>query len=270
MEAPVYNLSEDFDPSLARLNSMEKLSAYCDSLYEDNIYSGISKTFETAYPEIALSTIRKKFYHGYSRYDMKSNPISTIASKFTYEGYNAIVIPDDIIKYPYAACSQQSIVTMELLKKKGFMTRKVSLKGKRKGHFCFEVYYNGMWHFYDPDMEPDLVFLDSYNRPGIAFLANHPDILTKAYRNYPKELILDIFQNYFYGPVNSFPAPKAILFQKITYFLSYTLWIFFLLAFAWMRIKYKKLKKSAAPKIEIHNFIKHSMSMQLKSLYSAQ
>src|SRR5206468_12316967 len=114
----------------------------------------------------------------------------------------------DILKYPYAACSQQSIVFMEILKRKGFNTREVGFQGKTSGHFCFEVDYNGGWHFYDPDMEPDTIILNAYNRPGIAFLARHKDILLKAYHQYPPELIMDIFPNYFYGSVNTFAAPK--------------------------------------------------------------
>ena len=34
------------------------------------------------------------------------------------EDLNAIVIPNDILKHPMAACSQQSIIGMEVFKKK--------------------------------------------------------------------------------------------------------------------------------------------------------
>jgi hypothetical protein len=167
-------------------------------------------------------------------------------------GLRAIVIPDDILKYPYAACSQQSIVFMEILKRKGFTTREVGFQGKIYGHFCFEAYYDGGWHFYDPDMEPDVAVLNAYNRPSIAILTRHPDILLKAYRQYPSEQVLDIFPNYFYGSVNTFAAPRAIIFQQLTKFFSYTIWLFFLIAFILVRKKYLRLSKNYVRNNRIH------------------
>ncbi|MBL0337301.1 MAG: hypothetical protein IPP73_18825 [Chitinophagaceae bacterium] len=131
-----------------------------------------------------------------------------LLSQVSMEGLSAIVIPDDILEYPYAACSQQSIILMELLKQKGFTTRKVGFQGKTTGHFCFEVFYGNGWHFYDPDMEPDSKVLDANNRPDIQFLARHKDVLLQAYAQYPVEKVLDIFPNYFYGSVNEFLLQK--------------------------------------------------------------
>ncbi|HKC37282.1 MAG TPA: hypothetical protein VKB95_14500, partial [Chitinophagaceae bacterium] len=64
----------------------------------------------------------------------------------------------------------------------------------------------------------------------------------KAYRRFPKEEVLDIFPTYFYGPVDKFPAPKAIIFQRGTQFLSYTVWLFFLIAFLVVRRKYLRVR----------------------------
>jgi hypothetical protein len=124
--------------------------------------------------------------------------------------------------------------------------------GKRfGGHFAFEVFYDGTWHFHDPNMEPDKALLDSYGRPGIDFLVRNPEILTKAYAHYPALKIMDIFPTYFYGPVNKFPAPKAYVFQKITLFLTYTIWFFFLVAFIFVRRSYLRIKrKAAAPRMK--------------------
>jgi hypothetical protein len=235
----VYNHVEAYDPALIRLNSLEKIEQYCDSIYSTKIFEDPSLKFETTYTEIVSTTIRNRFYHGYSYYSFNDNYLSTVVSKITIPGLNALVIPDEILKYPFAACSQQSIVMMEVLKNKGFQTRKVGFLGKKfGGHFAFEVFYNDGWHFHDPNLEPDKAVLDNYGRPGIAFLVHNPEILLKAYSRYPKEKILDIFPNYYYGPVNKFPAPKAIIFQKATKFLSYTIWLFFLIAFLIVRRKY--------------------------------
>jgi hypothetical protein len=167
--------------------------------------------------------------------------MSLLLSRLSVRGLDAVVIPDDIMKYPFAACSQQSIVMMEVLRSKGFDTRKISFQGKISGHFCFEVYYDGGWHFYDTNMEPDATVLNSYGRPDIASLVSHPDILIKAYNHYPKNEILDIFPTYTYGEINKFPAPRAMLFQKLTKFLSYIVWFFFLSLFLIVRLKHLRL-----------------------------
>ncbi len=238
---PVYDHIEQYDPSLARLNSIDKLRKYCDSLYQASGFTGHQDQFIRDYTGIVSSVIRKRFFFGYSYYGFNSNYMALLMSKATIHGLSAIVIPDDILKYPFAACSQQSIVFMEVLHAKGIATRKISLKGKISGHFCFEVFYNGGWHFHDPSLEPDRNVLNSYDRPGIVFLVSHRNILLKAYNRYPPDEILDIFPNYTYGDINKFPAPRAIIFQKLTKFLSYTGWLFFLTAFLAIRRKYLQL-----------------------------
>lgn len=242
-DAPKYNMKEEYDASLQRLDNIKKLAVYCDSVYTERSSVEANVKFENVFPQVASSIVRKRFYHGYSLYGLGNNPMAMVASKLSMNGLSSIVIPDDILKFPYAACSQQSIVLMKVLQQKGFLTRKVGFLGKSGGHFCFEVFYNGSWHFVDPNMEPDMDVLNAYNQPGIAFLASHPDILLKAYNHYPKEKVMDLFKNYSYGKVNAPAAPKAYLFQRVTQFLSYTIWTFFLVAFILVRKKYLKLSR---------------------------
>jgi len=237
---PVYNQKEDFDPSLSRLNSIEKIEQYCDSLYASQITT-TNDEYSKNYTDIVSAVIRKRFYHGYSHYGFQNNYVAFLASKATVQGYGAIVVPDDILDYPFAACSQQSIVMMEVLQKKGLKTRKISFQGKITGHFGFEVFFDGAWHFYDPNLEPDVDVLNKYDRPEIAFLASHPDILLQAYRDHPTREIMDVFPTYSYGTVNKFPAPRAIIFQKVSKFLSYTIWLFFLITFFIVRRQYARI-----------------------------
>jgi hypothetical protein len=189
--------------------------------------------------------VKNRFYHGYSYFGFNDNYVAFLASKITVSGYGVPVMPDDVLQYPNAACSQQAVVMMEALKAKGIPSRKISFYGKKfGGHFAFEVYYDGAWHFHDPNLEPDKSVLVSYGRPGIEFLVNHPDVLCKAYSHRKPEELLDIFPTYVYGPVNKFPAPKAALFQSFTNFLSYTIWLFFLSGFIIARRKYLRIAGS--------------------------
>lgn len=232
---------ENFDPSLAKLNSVDLLIQYCDSIYNSNFSKYDAKDYARYYTEILTSITRDRFYHGYSYYGYRTNFFATVFSKLTYDGYRAITVPDDILKYPMAACSQQSIIMMVVLKKKGITYRKIGFKGEESGHFSFEVYYDNSWHFFDPDMEPDAALLNLYKRPDIATLVDNKELLLSAYKAYPRKLILDVFPSYFYGSVNEFPAPRGIIFQNGTKFLSYTSWLFLLLGFILVRKKYRRL-----------------------------
>lgn len=243
-KAPVYNNVEEYDPSLSRLNSIDKLVTYCDSLYLVKDFAMNQEEVKRDYTDIVSAVVRKRFYHGYSYYGFSQNYMALLLSKATISGLGAVVVPNDILKYPYAACSQQSIVMMEVLRSKGFDTRKVSFQGKTSGHFCFEVYFEGGWHFYDTNMEPDPNVLNSYGRPGIEFLVNNPNILVKAYGRYPANEILDIFPTYQFGEINKFPAPKALIFQKLTRILSYLAWFFFLFLFLIVRHKYLRIRSN--------------------------
>jgi hypothetical protein len=235
--APVYNDGSEFDPELAHLDDMNKLQAYCDSIYNADFKDAVNDP--SIYPSVVGNIVRKRFFHGYSYYSLTNNYVARIVSKLSNEGFGAIVVPDDILKFPYGACSQQSIVLMELVKNKGYKTRKVGFwNDKIGGHFCCEIFYNDQWHFFDPDLEPNQKLLASHNIPGIQLLSNNKQLLDAAYKHINPVTVNGLFPNYKIGNENEFPAPRAIIFQHLTKFLSYTLWIFFGLALLWMRRKY--------------------------------
>lgn len=243
-EKPIYNGKEEFDPSLVRINSIKKLENLCDSIYNEQKKQNPSLVFEDNYPLIASSVVRKKFYHGYSSYGFSNNFMALMLEPFTGKWVSAIVIPDDIMKHPFAACSQQSIVMMTLLNRKGFTTRKVGFNGGKKwgGHFCFEAFYNNNWHFFDTDQEPDAALLAKYNRPSIEVIAQNDALLVSLYRHWNNpERVRGLFKSYFYGKPNTFEAPNALIYQRVTKFLSITLWMFLLGGFIFVRRKYLRL-----------------------------
>ena len=209
---------EEFDITLMRLNSIDKLINYCDSFYR---VSANQQTF----PEVVSQVIRKRFYHGYSYYNMNSNPVGYLLASFSMKGLAALVIPDDIAEHPNAACSQQSIVGMEIFKRRGYQVRKVVMfdKVSNAGHFAYEVYYDNGWHFFDTDAEPDSKVLRKNKRPSTALLAKHPEIVAAAYYKEP-DFFVRLIQSNTTGHVNEFPAPRAYMFQQVTKFLTYFGW----------------------------------------------
>jgi hypothetical protein len=148
------------------------------------------------------------------------------------KGLAAVVIADDIVKYPNAACSQQSIVGMELFQRKQYQVRKVVMfdEQDQAGHFAYEVNYDGGWHFFDTNQEPDSAILNQYNRPSAAFLAKHPEIVAAAYRKRDPEFFQRLLISHEVGPVDTYPAPRAYLFQVTTKFLTNFGWAVMLLA----------------------------------------
>jgi hypothetical protein len=200
---------------------MDKLSAYCDSFYAAN-------SDKRTFPGVVSEAIRKRFFHGYSYYTLGNNALGVLLEPIVKNGATAVVVPEDIIKYAHAACSQQSIVGMEIFKKKNYPVRKVSMHDSltNNGHFAYEVFYDKDWHYFDTDQEPDAEVLKQYRRPSVAFLAANPDIILKAYRlRSDPQLFKRLLMNYELGPVNKFPAPNAYLYQVVTKYATYFGWL---------------------------------------------
>lgn len=232
--------NDEFDSSLVTLNTMPKLEAYCDSMYTAN-------QSKRTYPGIVAEVMRKKFYHGYSCYNIYSNPLAILFAPIVKNGAEAVVVPADIVKYPMAACSQQSIVGMQLLRRKGYDVRKVEMWDSinKVGHFAFEAYYDYGWHYFDTNLEPDTEILRKYKRPSVAYLAKHPDIAMEAYRNSKDAAMLTrLIESYKTGPVNKFPAPNAYFYQVVLKYIGFFAWIFILLAIV-LRYKFQYKRKQA-------------------------
>ena len=230
---------EHFDPSLSRLKTVSLFAAYCDSIYGSAI---IKPSDSEKYAGIVASVLRERFYHGYSYYRLGENSLGYLLAPLLNSELSAIVIPDDILKHPNAACSQQSIVGMEAFKNKGFKVRKVSFKTENRGHFCYEAVFTGKWHFFDPDGEPRLSIMKANHFPPVSELAQSDSLLHTVYNKPGKESLENIFSSYSYGPVNKFPARNARAYQYITKYLSYTLWLWIGLAYLLIRRRFIQLK----------------------------
>ena len=227
---------EKYDPSLSRLNSVETFVTFCDSLYGSD---KIAANDSDRYANIVSTVLRYRFFHGYTWYHLGHNYIAKIMAPMVHRNLSAIVVPDDILKYPKAACSQQSIVGMKVLMDKGFSVRPIGFNDSLiGGHFCYEVKYKNDWHFYDPNREPDDEFLNELNRPSIAELNTKQELLIKAYPHDSKDYVIRLYSKYSIGKGGKLPGGNARLFQKMTQILSYTLWIFIALLYLYLDKKF--------------------------------
>ncbi|HMG67694.1 MAG TPA: hypothetical protein VK588_08410 [Chitinophagaceae bacterium] len=245
-EKGIVRSHEHFNPALSKLNTIDRFINYCDSMYGSSV---INPSDTEQYAIIVSETLRDRFYHGYSYYGLGDNSFAYILAPFIKRDLDAIVIPDDILKHPMAACSQQSIVGMEVYKKKGISVRKVGFFAKGYGgHFCFEAFFGGKWHFFDSDLEPQLSIMADNHFPSISELVQNDSLLHKIYFLKDRNLVDKLFFTYAYGPSNKFPAPRARIFQYVTKFLSYTSWLFFIVIYLLVqkKFKYGKRKKECA------------------------
>lgn len=230
-----YNLKEKYAPRLARLTTLQQLQAYTDSLYTVRYPA---TTDSSLYPLLASEVVMQKFFHGYSHYALGNNSMAFLTARASVASLDAVVLPNDLVKYPYAACSQQSMVLMELLRHHGYPIRNVRFfDPKFGGHYCVETYYQGGWHFFDPDLEPNSEVLNAHKRPGIKELTADRTLLLQAYNHHDTAMVTTLLPRYTYGPVNATPARNARVFHHLTKALNYTLWIFFLGGWLWFRTR---------------------------------
>ena len=230
-DKPQYDHKEGFNPSLAYINSIPKLIEVSDSIAEkDNIPQGT-----LTYAVTVSNIIRERFYHGFSRYPLNQNWIAACSEYICGNGLASIVKPDDILKYGYGGCSQQSIVLMEVMKKKNIDYRSVGFPH----HFATELKINGNWYFFDPNMEPNILASDRLESKW----NGSADSLKKYYdtaRFHDMDLIFGKNLKVILGKTNGVNAPNANIFHSATMYLSKTLWLFPLIIVFYRRKKGNK------------------------------
>jgi hypothetical protein len=221
-----YNRLENFEPALLRLTSMQKLENYVDSIAaKQKIVPG---SYE--YVQTSVTVIRKRFYHGFSHFTLSENWIAATSGKYIEEGLACKVRPDEILQHENAACSQQSIVMMALLRKKNIDYRKVGFPH----HYALEAKIGNEWYFFDPNLEPVM----TKEQRMLASWQHKNDVL-KQYYDYKRCKDLDYqfgnAQMATVGPENEVPAPNARMFHSTTAVLSKIAWCFPLLLLLFMR-----------------------------------
>jgi hypothetical protein len=208
--------SENYDPDLAYLTSVDQATRWLDSIAAVRGFRPSSRD----YVDLADSLIRLRFVHGYSYYRPSDDYISYLLGRLLWSDLAAIVEPDDILKFDHAACSQQAIVFMAILRQKGYRTRKIGLKG----HFCTGVFYGGNWHFYDPNKEPK--FSKNQPIPSTRELMANKALLYCAYEGIMSKAQLDeLFSQVEILELDVLPGHRVRILHKVTSFVSRFGWV---------------------------------------------
>jgi hypothetical protein len=233
-------IHEKFDPSLSRLNTLDKLIQYTDSSCAVKQIS--QNTLEYAIE--AKEIVSQRFYHKYSTQNLSENWIASVSQWVSGYYLSSKITADDILKKSYGYCGQQSAVLMGLLEKKGLDCRAVYFSH----HFAMQAYINKNWCFFDPNQEPDILPEQRGNKKWLY----DDDSLAIAYKTDTNTI-----NKYFghpiqikYGKVNEVQGPNAQIFQAITKILSRIAFIFPLLWFVYLS---RKNKVNCSPLLKANN-----------------
>jgi len=211
---------EAFEPALVdRLRTIDDVLKYTDSSCAGQQRQSLD------YVRFLSRTFSERFYHGYSYYSFQDNWIAYMSGKLIWSHLSAIVLPNDILKHPQAACSQVSIVLAEALKRIGVPYRKVGLKN----HFVLEAFINDHWYLFDANMEPHF----PNGRKSLAELK----AANELYEGYRGKLsprkVDETFSVIRYGKTNEILAPNANIYHKLTAVLSFLLPLFLMIYLIW-------------------------------------
>ena len=211
-----YDGREKFEESLASLRTISSLEIYTDSIAKEHSVNIPSPQ----YLEIMEKVISARFYHGFSHWKLNENWIAAIGQRITGIGLACKVGANDILKNNNAACSQQALITMAMLQRKGIEYHPVYFPH----HYALEAHLGDRWYYLDANMEPEMELEDRMHRnwrsenEKLKRFFPHADSAQLSYRfgNSEKATL---------GPVNHQPALRVRLFQNATATISKLAWI---------------------------------------------
>ncbi len=202
---------EAYDPAMGHLRTMDEIIAAARA----NAASPAPRDQVHALEQV----VRYRFYHGYSRLGLHEDWMAWAAGRLIHPHLDALVDPEAILAHQAAACSQQGIIVQEALRRMGHTFGTVELPG----HFASAVWLDGEWLLVDPwgPVERDRSRLhnleDLMTRDGRSRL-----YLTEAERLRWEKLT---FQPPRLTRINTYAAPKALLFHRVTGWASHWLWL---------------------------------------------
>lgn len=203
---PLPQRHELFDSHLAGIDTIDEAIARIERTRPPN---------PAAFADATDAFLRERFIHGYSAFRPCQDWVAWVAGAFWFD-LKSPVNPEQIMAHRRAACSQQSIVFQEIMRRKGLDVRSIGLPG----HFVSAVDLGGRWYVYDANKEiPVRRYPISWlqqNDPRLAVI--YPD----DYKSFTASITAGRLQ---LGTINANPAPQALLFHAFTRFLSEWGWL---------------------------------------------
>lgn len=219
-------VKEAYDPSLLRLQSLDDFDKEV-RLHLKHDLSDTSKIVNTI-----DDILRNRFYHSYSEYSMRDNWIAYLCSKTLFWGIKHPVIPDDIMKYPMAACSQQGLVFQSMLERYKIRYATINMANTTEsvgGHYAVSAFYNAGWHFFDSNVEPKKV----KGNPSVEKLIQDNALVSLYPTRYQEWLEQKVAQNLItQSDINHKRGDRMYAFQYVTNILSAWLWL--VMGVAWV------------------------------------
>jgi hypothetical protein len=222
-EAPVriVNPTEQWDAKLRNIHSVDAAMPIVDQY--------IARQYGTHDERIAKGIdqfLRDRFVHGFSYTPVRENWMLPLLQAVLGHDLHVPVDPDDIMTHDHAMCSQQSIIFMELLRRHGIEYGAVMFwwpaeNRYNQGHFTPMAKIDGVWRYYDSDVE-------ARSTPKVADVVNGSAIPT-LYPDKPAtaERITYASQHggITLGHINRYAAPRGWLLQFASKWLSLLLLI---------------------------------------------
>lgn len=203
---PLPQRHELFDSHLAGIDTIDEAIARIERTRPSN---------PAAFADATDAFLRERFIHGYSTFRPCQDWVAWVAGAVWFD-LKSPVNPEQIMAHRRAACSQQSIVFQEIMRRNGLDVRSIGLPG----HFVSAVDLGGRWYVYDANKEIPV------RRYPISWLQQNDPRLAAIYPNDYKSFRASIAAGRLQlGGINANPAPQALLFHAFTRFLSEWGWL---------------------------------------------
>ena len=202
---------EAFDPSLGSVTSLDGAVRH--------VLARTKAHDPRSLADGADEFVRQRFYHAYSFFDLRQDWLAYLAG-FAWIDLRSPVRPDDILKHPQAACSQQVIVFEALARRLGLDAASVRMDQ----HMAAAVKIDGEWQVYDADRE-----ITPRSYPLSKLIAADPSVLA-TYGSAGRALDLGAQAKagqIHLTDVDRNPALHASLFHRVTHFFSDYGWLLF-------------------------------------------
>jgi hypothetical protein len=222
-----YHYDKFNQDTFLKIQSIQDLEQYANKLESDSN--------KISYWNNVDMLLRNRFYHGFSAYSFKENWIAAVLGYFYSPNiyFQYTVLPEDIMKYPMAGCSQQGIVLQTLFRKKGINYKTIQFNA----HYAVAGKIEGRWYFFDTNIEPTF---KNGKRPSVDKLDNF-EYVEDIYPQLSNEEVERVLGKPQLSEDNPQLATNMAIFHKISYFISKSLWFFCFLGFL-LCLKLNKVK----------------------------